>query len=67
MILERITMNKKNLELLVCPECQAKLSYNKNQQNLSCDNCKLEYPVKDGIPVMLVEQATKTESSNTTT
>jgi uncharacterized protein YbaR (Trm112 family) len=60
-------MNKKNLELLVCPECQAKLSYNKNQQNLSCDNCKLEYPVKDGIPVMLVEQATKTESSNTTT
>jgi len=54
-------MDKKQLELMVCPECKGKLNYDKSQKELVCDTCKLAYPVADGIPVMLVEQARKTD------
>jgi len=57
-------MDKKHIELMVCPECQRKLSYDKTLKELLCDKCKLAFPVQDGIPVMLVEQARKTESEN---
>jgi len=52
-------MEKKQIEMMACPECQAKLTYDKSSKELICDNCKLAYPVKDGIPVMLIEEARK--------
>jgi len=55
-------MDKKQIELMVCPECQSKLSYDTGTKELLCDKCDLAFPVKDGIPVMLVEQARKVES-----
>ena len=55
-------MDKKQIELMVCPECQSKLGYDKSTKELLCDKCKLAFPVKDGIAVMLVEQARKIES-----
>jgi len=54
-------MDKKQIEMVVCPECNAKLRYEKSTQQLLCDNCKIAFPVKDGIPVMLIEEATKLE------
>ena len=50
-------MNKTVLAALVCPECKAKLNYDKAAQELHCTVCRLAYPIKDDIPVMLVEQA----------
>ncbi len=50
-------MNIKQIELMVCPECQGKLNYDSNNKELLCENCKLAFPVKDGIPVMLIEEA----------
>ncbi len=46
-------------EILVCPLCKGKLLYRKAQGELVCKADRLGYPVKDGIPVMLEEEARK--------
>ena len=45
-------------ETLVCPQCKQTLQQGK--QALICDVCQLKYPINDGIPVLLIEQASKT-------
>jgi uncharacterized protein len=45
------------LEILVCPDCHATLSVDEAASELVCDGCGLAYPVRDDIPVMLVEEA----------
>ncbi len=50
-------MDTKQIEMIACPECQSRLSYNKEDKELVCSNCQLAFPVRDGIPVMLVEEA----------
>jgi uncharacterized protein YbaR (Trm112 family) len=47
------------LEILVCPLCKGKLVYRKDAAELICKADRLAYPVKDGIPVMLEEEARK--------
>jgi len=50
-------MDARLLDILVCPLCKGELVYKKVEQELICKPCKLAYPVKDGIPVMLEEEA----------
>lgn len=50
-------MDKKLLEILVCPLCKGKLAYDKQAQELICNVDRLAYPIKDGIPVMLEDEA----------
>ena len=45
------------LEILVCPLCKGKLVYRKEANELICKPDRLAFPVKDGIPVMLEEEA----------
>ena len=52
-------MDVKLLEILVCPVCKGPLLYKKPEQELVCRPCRLAYPVKDGIPVMLEDEARK--------
>ncbi|MDP2785347.1 MAG: Trm112 family protein [Sulfurimicrobium sp.] len=52
-------MDAKLLEILVCPLCKGPLVYKKAAQELICKPCRLGYPVKDDIPVMLEEEARK--------
>jgi uncharacterized protein YbaR (Trm112 family) len=52
-------MDAKLLEILVCPVCKGPLLYKKPEQELVCRPCRLAYQVKDGIPVMLEEEARK--------
>ena len=47
------------LDLLVCPKSGEKLVYDKNTNELICKESKLAYPIKDGIPIMLIESARK--------
>ena len=47
------------LEILVCPLCKGKLAYRKGAAELVCRADRLAYPVKDGIPVMLEDEARK--------
>jgi uncharacterized protein YbaR (Trm112 family) len=46
------------LEILVCPECKARVTLVKNGAALRCEKCHRVYPIKDDIPVMLVDEAT---------
>jgi len=52
-------MDAKLLEILVCPLCKGPLVYKKSAQELICKPCRLAYPVRDDIPVMLEEEARK--------
>ena len=52
-------MDAKLLEILVCPLCKGQLVYKKPQQELICKPCRLAYPVRDDIPVMLEDEARK--------
>ena len=50
-------MDPRLLEILVCPVCKGPLDYRKAQAELVCKPCRLAYPVRDGIPVMLEDEA----------
>lgn len=50
-------MDKQLLAMLVCPLCKGKLSYEREADELLCRYDGLAYPIRDGIPVMLPEQA----------
>lgn len=50
-------MDKKLLDILVCPVTKAPLTYNKERQELVCKASRLAYPIRDGIPVMLEAEA----------
>ncbi len=52
-------MDSKLLDILVCPLCKGPLVYNKAAQELICKPDRLAYPIKDGIPVMLEDDARK--------
>lgn len=52
-------MDSKLLELLVCPVTKGPLTYDKDRQELISKSARLAYPVRDGIPVMLEEEARK--------
>ena len=50
-------MDKKLLDILVCPVTKAPLIYDKEHQELVCKASRLAYPIRDGIPVMLESEA----------
>jgi uncharacterized protein YbaR (Trm112 family) len=50
-------MDKRLLSILVCPLCKSGLYLNEQQHELICRIDKLAYPIRDGIPVMLVDEA----------
>ena len=52
-------MDPKLLEILVCPVTKGPLVYDKAKQELVSKSARLAYPVRDGIPVMLEEEARK--------
>ena len=56
---EKMMIDKELLEILVCPKC--KTSVRLENYKLVCANaqCGLRYPIRDGIPVMLIEEAEK--------
>lgn len=46
------------LEILACPACRGKVELKPDGNGLKCQDCKRVYPVRDDIPVMLVDEAT---------
>lgn len=47
-------LNKKLLDILACPVCKAPLDYFENDQQLVCRAERLAFPIRDGIPILLV-------------
>ncbi len=56
-------MDPKLLEILVCPVTKGPLVYDREKQELVSKSARLAYPIKDGIPVMLEDEARRLEPS----
>ncbi|MBN2397228.1 MAG: Trm112 family protein [Deltaproteobacteria bacterium] len=54
-------IQKDLLDILACPQCKGEIRLNEEETGLICDTCKLLYEIRDGIPVMLIEEATPLE------
>ena len=52
-------ISKELLDILVCPACKGDLQYEQSPERLICAACQLAYPVKEDIPIMLVDEAEK--------
>jgi hypothetical protein len=58
---ESHTVDPKLLEILVCPLTKGLLDYDAENQELISRQAKLAYPIRDGIPIMLVDEARQLE------
>lgn len=58
-----MNLNPALLEIIVCPACHGKLAVDEAAEELVCGACGLAYPVRDDIPVLLVDEARKPEQS----
>lgn len=57
-----MAIDKDLLAILACPKCKGDIHLAEKQDGLICDVCRLMYPVKDEIPVMLIEEAESLDS-----
>lgn len=53
-----MSLSPRLLEILVCPKCKGDLVYKENDQILECGKCRLRYPIREDIPIMLIDEAT---------
>ena len=53
-----MTLSSQLLAILVCPKCKGALEYRESDPSLVCSACRLRYPVRDDIPIMLLDEAT---------
>lgn len=54
---DKTGIDPKLLEILVCPLTKGALSYDRDAQELISEQARLAYPIRDGIPIMLVDEA----------
>ena len=52
-----MTISKELLEILACPKCKGDIYLNEKKDGLICDHCRLLYEIRDGIPIMLIDEA----------
>jgi hypothetical protein len=52
-----MAISKELLEILACPQCKGDVRLTEAQDGLVCASCKLLYPIKDDIPIMLIDEA----------
>lgn len=55
------SVDPKLLELLVCPLTKGRLSYDRTHNELISESARLAYPIRDGVPIMLISEARKIE------
>lgn len=59
-----MTIHKELLDILVCPQCKKELALTADENWLVCANCQLRYPIRDDIPIMLIDEAEPLETIN---
>lgn len=50
-------IKKELLEILACPKCKGNIHADETESWLICDACRLKYEIRDGIPIMLIDEA----------
>ncbi len=53
-----MTIDPKILDILACPLCKTDVKLTADEKGLKCTKCHRVYPIKEGIPIMLIEEAT---------
>lgn len=53
-----MTLSRELLDILACPKCKGELEYREAEASIVCPHCAVRYPVRDDIPIMLVDEAT---------
>lgn len=56
-----MALSQELLDILACPKCKGDLRLTEKQDGLVCDACKLLYPIKEDIPIMLIDEARPVE------
>jgi len=56
-----MAMDRELLDILACPKCKGELKLTVDESALLCESCRLSYRVDDGIPILLVDEATSYE------
>ncbi|HZP41308.1 MAG TPA: Trm112 family protein [Candidatus Binatia bacterium] len=56
-----MAISRELLEILACPQCKGEIVLTEREDALVCGACKLRYPIKDDIPIMLVDEAERLE------
>jgi uncharacterized protein YbaR (Trm112 family) len=54
-----MAISKELLDILACPKCKGDIRLNETGDGLICSACRLLYPIKDDIPIMLIDEATQ--------
>ena len=54
-----MAIDKELLEILACPKCKGEIKLTDEGDGLICETCRLKYPIRDDIPVMLIDEAEK--------
>jgi len=52
-----VAISKELLDILVCPQCKTPVKLTPDEQGLKCSTCRRVYPIRDGIPTMIVDEA----------
>jgi len=52
-----MALSQELLDILACPKCKNEVRLNDKQDGLVCQHCKLVYPIREDIPVMLIDEA----------
>ena len=52
-----MSLNPRILDIIACPVCKGKLHYDKNSEELVCKFNKVAFPIKEGMPIMLIKEA----------
>ena len=61
--IENNSFDESLLDIIVCPVSKEKLTFDKKNNELLSKKAKLAFPIKDGIPILLIEEARKTNRS----
>lgn len=64
MVEQEYTMDSSLLEIIVCPNCQGRLKLNHDKTELICRFDHIAYPIKDGVPILLIESSRKLQEGD---
>lgn len=59
-----MALDRELLEIIVCPKCKGDLVYEEDKDRLVCKNCSVYYPIRQDIPILLIEEAIPIEKEN---
>ena len=60
---KNMAISKELLDILACPKCKGDLVLTEQQDGLICNACRLMFPIRDDIPIMLIDEATPLDNT----